>query len=160
MGHAEAGADLISVRPQLQAGGDDHEAGGVVGVAVDGLRQDLQSVDVGGTLAANGRLGAVAALGHHVGAARRVRLGHSVPVRMLVQILLALEQPLLVRVHRLDVLQLHPRQRHQAVLDGHGGLAHHKAVVLGHQVVNLPDCTGGAVLDGHHAVIGTTLFQG
>ena len=42
VGHAEAGADLISVRPQLQAGGDDHEAGGVVAVVVD---SDVAAVD-------------------------------------------------------------------------------------------------------------------
>ena len=99
----------------------------------------MQPVDLGGPSGADGGGGAVTAPGHLLGRAGGVQGGHPPPAPVGVQIPLALHQPLLVGVDRLDVLQRHAGQGHQAVLHLHLALPHHVVVVLGQQIVDLPE---------------------
>ena len=103
MGHTEAGTDLITALTQFHLGRHHNKAGGILRIAVDVLCQNVQAINVRTSAAANRSLGLVAAPGHHHGAARRVILGHLLPVRMFMEKALALEQALLVGIDGLNV---------------------------------------------------------
>jgi hypothetical protein len=77
-----------------------------------------------------------------------------------VQELVALHKPLLMGVDRFDVLQLHPRKGGQTVLHLHLPLPHQGEIILGQQVVDLPDGPGGGVLNGEHGVVGLPPAEG
>ena len=160
VGQAEHGADLVAAGPQLQHRGHHHKPGVVHGVIVDPLGQNMQPIDLGGPAGADGGGGAVAAFGHLLGRAGGVQGGHPPPAPVGVQILLALHQPLLVGVDRVDVLQRHAGQGHQAVLHLHLALPHHVVVVLGQQIVDLPDGAGGGILHREHRIVGLPPLQG
>ena len=75
------------------------------------------------------------------------------------QIVLALGQTLLVGVNIGDGIQRGTLGCHQAVVYLDGLFSHDVGTVTGQQVVDLIDGSGGAVFDGHHAIISTTFFQ-
>jgi hypothetical protein len=66
---------------------------------------------------------------------------------------LALEEPLLVGIDMGDGIQGSPMGSHQAVLYLDGILPHDVALIPAQQLVHLADSPGGAVFDGHHAVV-------
>ena len=156
----EQGADLIRAGAQLQPGRHHHEAGGVLAVVVDGMGQDGEAVQLRRPGGADGGFRQVPAAGHHLGRPGGVRLGDLLPVRVGVEVALALEQALFVGVDVGDGVQRCAGQGHETVLHPDGGLPYHVALVLGEQVVNLPDGPGRAVFNGQHGVVRPAFPQG
>ena len=95
----------------------DNKTGRVVVGIIDPLRQNLQPVCLRRILRADGCLRCVLILRHLLGGIGIVLHADLLPLRMLIQVVLALHQGLRMGIHRADALQRCARNTHQAVPD-------------------------------------------
>ena len=143
--------DPVGPLENFQIFGNADEAGVVVVRVGDPVRENVQAVEVRTACRGDGGDVRAIALGDVLGGGGVVAEDGDLHAADLEE-LAALVEGLLVGHHLFDIGELRAGLCKQAVLDLQLQTAHDLAVVLLHEVVDLGDGTGGAVLDGQDAV--------